>query len=76
MAKAEDIAHRLDETEVTGELLKPVWLTLDEARGADILPITRCVIDEVAARLAEGPNSPRPVPFYVPRRGKAVILSL
>jgi 8-oxo-dGTP pyrophosphatase MutT (NUDIX family) len=76
MAKAEDIAHRLDAAESTGELLRPVWLTLDEARAADILPITRCIINEVEARLAVGPDSGRPVPFFVPRRGKAVILSL
>jgi hypothetical protein len=33
-------------------------------------------LDEVEARLADGPDSGRPVPFYIPRRGRAVIVSL
>ena len=45
----------------SGELLKPVWLTLDEARTADVLPITRCVLDEVEARLKG--DAIRPAPF-------------
>lgn len=76
LAWSDDIADRVDATAVTGELLKPVWLTLKEARGTDILPITRCVLDDLEDRLADGPNTSRPVPFYIPRRGKAVIVSL
>ena len=41
---------------------KPVWLTLAEARAADVLPITRCVLDEVEARLNGEPRC-RPAPF-------------
>jgi 8-oxo-dGTP pyrophosphatase MutT (NUDIX family) len=76
LADAEDIGRELDPKEASGELLKPVWLTLPEARGAEILPITRCILDEVEARLSDGPDRARPVPFYIPRRGRAVIVSL
>jgi hypothetical protein len=76
LADAEHIAQELDPEEARGELLKPVWLTLTEARAAEILPITRCILDEVEARLSDGPDPARPVPFYIPRRGRAVIVSL
>ena len=76
MADAEDIAGSLEAGEASGELLTPVWLTLTEARQARVLPITRCVLAEVEARLAGDGAPSRPVPFYLPRRGKAVILSL
>ena len=51
-------------------------LTLDEARRADVLPITRCVLDEAEARLNGSRDASGPVPFFIPRRGKAVILRL
>ena len=76
MADAGHIAHALDAGSVSGELVRPVWLTLAEARAADILPITRCIVSEVEARLGAAPDPARPVPFYIPQRGKAVILSL
>jgi 8-oxo-dGTP pyrophosphatase MutT (NUDIX family) len=76
LADAEHIALELDGRHASGELLKPVWLTLRESRAAEILPITSCILDEVEARLADGPDSERPVPFYIPRRGRAVIVSL
>ena len=76
MADASEIAAELDHADASGELLKPVWLTLDEARAADVLPITRCVLDEVEARLTGSRDPSGPVPFYIPRRGKAVILGL
>ena len=76
MADAEDIAESLDAAETTGELLTPVWLTLKEAREARVLPITRCVLSEVEARISGDAVPDRPVPFYLLRRGKAVILSL
>ena len=76
MAGADDIAGALDAKETTGELLNPVWLTLEEARQARVLPITRCVLSEVEARLTGETAPDRPVPFYLPRRGKTVILSL
>jgi hypothetical protein len=76
LADAEDIAQTLDPKEASGELLKPIWLTFTEARMAEILPITSCILDEVEARLADGPDPGRPVPFFIPRRGRAVIVSL
>jgi len=76
LADAEDIAETLDPTAASGELLKPLWLTFTEARAAEILPITSCILDEVEARLADGPDPGRPVPFFIPRRGRAVIVSL
>jgi 8-oxo-dGTP pyrophosphatase MutT (NUDIX family) len=76
MADASEIAAELESSTTSGELLKPVWLTLAEARAADVLPITRCVLDEVEARLNGRRDPAGPVPFFVPRRGKAVILGL
>jgi 8-oxo-dGTP pyrophosphatase MutT (NUDIX family) len=76
MANAEDIAETLDGHETTGELLNPAWLTLKEARETRLLPVTRCVLDEAEARLSGDGGPGRPVPFYLFRRGKAVILSL
>ena len=76
MTNAEQIAHTLDVPEAGGELLKPVWLTLSEARAAKVIPITRCIIDEIEARLADGADASRPVPFYIPHRGKALIKTL
>jgi 8-oxo-dGTP pyrophosphatase MutT (NUDIX family) len=76
MADATEIALALDAGSATGELLKPVWLTLNEARTADVLPITRCVLDQVEGRLNGSRDASSPVPFFVPRRGKAVILTL
>ena len=76
MADAAHIAHVLALGAVGGELLKPVWLTLAEARAAKVLPITRVILTEVEARLGSAPDPYRPVPFYIPQRGKAVIVSL
>jgi len=76
MADASEIAVELDPSSASGELLKPVWLTLAEARATDVLPITRCVLDEVEARLKGKRDPSGPVPFFIPRRGKAVILGL
>ena len=76
MANSEHIAAALAPEAASGELLKPVWLTLSEARAADILPITQCVLNEVEARLTPGVGSSRPAPFYIPRRGKALVKHL
>ena len=76
LADAEHIAEALHPEEASGELLKPVWLTFPQARAAEILPITRCILGDVEARLADGADLARPVPFYIPRRGGAVIVSL
>ena len=76
MADAKEIAAELDVSSASGELLKPVWLTLAQARQADVLPITRCILDEVEGRLRGSRDASGPVPFFIPRRGKAVILGL
>jgi hypothetical protein len=52
-------------------LLEPCWPTLSEARELDLPSITRTVLDEVEARLSDGADPTRPVPFFRFRRGKA-----
>jgi 8-oxo-dGTP pyrophosphatase MutT (NUDIX family) len=69
MADASMIAHELEEAE-NDELLKPAWLTLSEARALDLPSITRTVLDEVEARMSEGADPTRPIPFYRFSRGK------
>jgi 8-oxo-dGTP pyrophosphatase MutT (NUDIX family) len=76
MVPADAIARRLPPSAMSGELLHPSWLTLEDARKAQIIPITRHVLDEVEARLMDGPDATRPVPFFMLRRGKPVIASL
>jgi 8-oxo-dGTP pyrophosphatase MutT (NUDIX family) len=76
MADTAHIAHKLDPGAIGGELLEPVWLSLGEARAAKVLPITRAILAEVEARLGAELDPLRPVPFYIPQRGKAVIVSL
>jgi 8-oxo-dGTP pyrophosphatase MutT (NUDIX family) len=76
MTGCEQIAHTLDVSRASGELLKPLWLTLTEARAAKVIPITRCIIDEIEARLGDDAGLGRPVPFFIPHRGKAVIKPL
>jgi 8-oxo-dGTP pyrophosphatase MutT (NUDIX family) len=70
MTDASHIAHVLDSAE-TEELLEPCWPTLSEARELDLPSITRTVLDEVEARLSDGADPTRPVPFFRFRRGKA-----
>jgi 8-oxo-dGTP pyrophosphatase MutT (NUDIX family) len=76
MIDADEIAAELDPSQVSGELLRPIWFTLEEARAADVLPITRCVLDEVEARISGRRSVSAPVPFFIPRRGKALIRCL
>jgi 8-oxo-dGTP pyrophosphatase MutT (NUDIX family) len=76
MADAEEIAHTHPVSQAGGELLNAVWLTLAEARAAKIIPITHCIIDEIEARLADGADANRPVPFYIPHRGRAIVRRL
>jgi 8-oxo-dGTP pyrophosphatase MutT (NUDIX family) len=72
MADAETIAHTLDARD-NEELLTPSWLTLTEARALDLPSITRAVLDEVEARIGDGPDGVRPVPFFRFRRGETVL---
>ncbi len=73
MADADVIAHQIDAAE-NEELLKPTWLTLDEARALDLPSITRTVMDEVEARIAG--DRARPVPFYRFARGKPSLVHI
>jgi 8-oxo-dGTP pyrophosphatase MutT (NUDIX family) len=70
MADASAIAHQLDAAH-SDELLTPCWLTFAEARAVDLPGITREVLGEAEARIADGPDSSRPVPFYRFLRGKS-----
>ncbi|RTL97399.1 NUDIX domain-containing protein [Ancylobacter aquaticus] len=73
MADISHVAHRLDG--VIGpeaELVEAQWLTLDDARQADVPDITRAILAEVAPRLAGGHRPWHPVPFYFSRGGKVV----
>ena len=71
MADASAIAHQIDAAD-NGELLTPCWLTLAEARALDLPRITRTILDEAEARLADGPDGSRPVPFFHFRRGQSL----
>jgi 8-oxo-dGTP pyrophosphatase MutT (NUDIX family) len=75
MADASAIAHTLDAAE-TDELLEPCWLTLEEARALDLPSITRRVLDEVEARLGDGPDASRPIPFFRFVRGQPAMVHL
>jgi 8-oxo-dGTP pyrophosphatase MutT (NUDIX family) len=69
LADARDVAH-----EVQGmvgpdsEFTELRWLTLDDARAADVPGITHAVLGELEQRLAPG-GYRRPVPFYYMRGG-------
>jgi 8-oxo-dGTP pyrophosphatase MutT (NUDIX family) len=71
MADASAIAHQIDAAD-NGELLTPCWLTLAEARALDLPRITRTVLDEAEARLSDGLDGSRPVPFFHFRRGQSL----
>lgn len=71
MADASAIAHQIDALD-NEELLTPAWLTLAEARALDLPSVTRAVLDETEARLSDGPDGTRPVPFFHFRRGRSL----
>jgi len=75
MADANAIAHTLDAID-NDELLEPCWLTFEEARALDLMSVTRRMLDEVEARLGEGPDSQRPVPFFRFVRGQPGLVFL
>jgi len=75
MVDASAIVHELEELD-NEELLTPAWLTLDEARALDLPSITRTVLDEVEARVREGADPSRPIPFYRFSRGKAGLIHI
>jgi 8-oxo-dGTP pyrophosphatase MutT (NUDIX family) len=76
LADASEIAPTGTVPAPSGELLTPRWVTPAEARAARTLRITRRVLDEVEARLAEGSGPARPVPFYMLRRNRPVVVAL
>jgi len=75
MADATVIAHTLAAID-NEELLEPCWLTLTEARSLDLPSVTRRVLDEVEARLVDGPDATRPVPFFRFVRGQPGMVHL
>ena len=75
MADATVIAHTLDAID-NEELLEPCWLTLTEARSLDLPSVTRRVLDEVEARIVDGPDASRPVPFFRFVRGQRGMVHL
>jgi 8-oxo-dGTP pyrophosphatase MutT (NUDIX family) len=64
-------AIRLKAREMAGpdsELTELAWLTIPETAGLPLPAITRVILAELDAALAEGwPDKPRPVPFYYER---------
>jgi 8-oxo-dGTP pyrophosphatase MutT (NUDIX family) len=70
MADSSAIAHQLDAVH-SDELLTPCWLTFAEARALDLPAITREVLNQAEARLADGADPARPVPFYRFLRGRS-----
>ena len=75
MVDSSAIVHELEELD-NEELLTPAWLTLDEARALDLPSITRTVLDEVEARVRDGADPSRPIPFYRFSRGKAGLIHI
>ena len=76
MAEAGEIAGTAHDSAASGELLTPRWVTPAEAKSAQTLRITRRVLDEVEARLSEGQDPTRPVPFYRLRHNRPEIVAL
>jgi 8-oxo-dGTP pyrophosphatase MutT (NUDIX family) len=73
MVDGSAIAHELDVAS-NDELLTPTWLTLAEARALDLPSITRRILDEVEARIVDGPG--RPIPFFRYTRGHSGLVYL
>ena len=63
------IAHR--GTPPEDELSDLVWIALEEARGLDLPPITRVILEDLGDRLKLGPltDADAPVPYYFHRNG-------
>jgi len=55
-----------------GELLDMQWMTLEEARAANLASITRVIVEDLADRMKAGAldASEWPVPFYYSRNGR------
>ena len=67
----EAIVHR--GTPPEDELSDLVWMGLEEARGLDLPPITRVILEDLGDRLTLGPlgaaDADAPVPYYFHRNG-------
>ncbi|MCB4768526.1 NUDIX domain-containing protein [Ancylobacter sp. Lp-2] len=71
MADASEIAHRLpDVVGPQSEFVELAWLTLAEAKKAEVPTITHAILEEVETRLAGGNKPWLPVPYYVTRHGR------
>ena len=71
MADAGDVAHRVEGmVGPEAEIVETAWLTIAEARKAELPDITLAIVDEVEARLKGGNRPWQPVPFYFTRRGR------
>jgi 8-oxo-dGTP pyrophosphatase MutT (NUDIX family) len=70
MVDGSAIALTLDAAH-TEELLAPTWLTFSEARALDLMTITRHVLDEVEARICDGADAARPIPYFRFTRDKS-----
>lgn len=71
MADVTEVAHR--EEDVVGpdaELVETAWLTIAEAKKAEVPNITLAIIEEIETRLDGGNRPWLPVPFYFTRGGK------
>ena len=66
---AQAIVHRGPPPE--DELSDLVWMALEEARGLDLPPITRVILEDLGDRLKLGPltGGDAPVPYYFHRNG-------
>jgi 8-oxo-dGTP pyrophosphatase MutT (NUDIX family) len=65
VADAGTIAHRIDGlVTAESELVELVWTPLAAARELDMVTVTKVVLVELEARLAEGLSHQQPVPFY------------
>ena len=52
------------------ELVEMAWVTVDEAKKLDLLPITAVILGELEARIAAGFGPQLPVPFFYQQRGR------
>lgn len=70
MVDAAEIGHRADGLD--GELLDIDWFTIEAARKQKLPSITRCVLDDISARLNQerSRKAADAVPFYFHRYGR------
>jgi 8-oxo-dGTP pyrophosphatase MutT (NUDIX family) len=65
VADAQAVAHRVEGlVTADSELVELVWMPLTAARELDMVTVTKVVLGELEARLAEGLSHAQPVPFY------------